>query len=226
MTVVIMTAAVSVASANNLATDVQDPLFLNRKGDFVTRTLMDVGNYFQARQSFGYGFTDRFALSTDVRYRLGDDNRDRNGWNAFGVTGTFRAGQGATGVSDILVGVGYGPHGVIPDYADETYRVGFRTGKQWNAITIAATAMTNWVFHPTHGQAYIDLTPEVYVRMTNGWSMGIGATLRKSTTQLYDQTWLNYMVGKAIGNTGWFFNIGYELEERDIRVGGTINMLF
>jgi len=227
ITAVAILAAISSASrANNISTDVQDPLFLNRQGDFATRSMADVGNYFQARQSFSYGFSDKFSLSADLRYRLGDDDGNRNGWNTFGVTGTYRVGQGQTGVTDVLFGLGYGPHGVIPDYADETYRVGFRTGKQWGMMTLSATAMTNWVFHPTHGQAYIDLAPEAYFRMQGGWSTGLGATFRKSTTGLYDQIWLNYMIGSTIGRTGWFFNIGYELDDRDVRIGGTLNMLF
>jgi hypothetical protein len=227
-TIMLVASSSFAARANDIETDVQDPLFLNRKGDFVSRSIADVGDYFQARQSFSYGFSDKFALSADVRYRLGDDDRRRNGWNGVGVTGTYRVGQGQTGVTDVIFGVGYDTHhGVIPNYADETYRIGFRTGRQWNMVTLSGTVMTNWIFHPVYGQAYIDLTPEAYFRMQHGWSMGFGATVRRSTNVgAFNQNWLNYMVGSTIGRTGWFFTMGYELNDGDFRLGGTINMLF
>ena len=217
----------SFADSGRIATDVQDPLFLNRQGDFVTRTAADIGDYFQARQSFSYGFSDRFAVSADLRYRLGDDDRDRNGWNGIGVTGTYRVGQGNTGITDVIFGFGYGPHGVIPEFSEETYRVGFRTGRQWDMITLSATVMTNWIFHEHFGQAYIDLTPEIYFRLPSGYSTGFGATIRRSTNVgPFNQNWFNYMFGATIGRTGWFLTTGYETREGDFRVGGNINMLF
>jgi hypothetical protein len=190
--------------------------------------MADVGDYFQARQSFSYGLSNRFALSADVRYRLGDDNESRNGWNLIGVAGTYRVGAGDSGVTDIIFGFGYdAQHGVVTNYSDETYSVGFRTGMQMDRMTFAGTVMTNWVFHPVHGQAYIDFTPEIYFRIQGDWSTGIGATFRKSTEEgEFNQIWLNYMVGKTIGKTGWFFTAGYRLDDSDFRIGGTINMLF
>ena len=210
----------------SILVDVQDPLFLNRQADFVTRTSVDVGNFFRARQGASIGLNDRLTLSADIQYRVGDDHFN-DGFSNFGFLGTYRFGQGSTGVTDILFGLGYGPHDLTPGYSDHTYRIGFRTGKQWESFTLAVGVMTNWIFHETHGQAYIDLTPEAYIRLRGGYRTGFGAILRKSTmVGAYDQTWLNYMFGTVIGQTGWFLNIGYELNSEDIRIGGTLNMLF
>jgi hypothetical protein len=213
------------ARAADIASDVEDPLFIAKLGDFVSRTSLDFGNYFQAREIASYGFSNRFSLAADVRWRAGAQ-RGTNGFSNLGVMGTYRAGQGATGATDILVGFGFGGQGVVPNYSDEVYSVGVRTGKQWGGVTLAATMMTNWIFDDTHGMAYIDLSPEAYFRLHGDWSLGFGATLRKSTTSIFDQEWLNAKLGSTIGRTGWFVNVGYEIESEDVRIGGSMNMLF
>ncbi|MDR2770085.1 MAG: hypothetical protein LBB08_01390, partial [Rickettsiales bacterium] len=76
------------------------------------------------------------------------------------------------------------------------------------------------------GMAYIDLTPEAYLRISGGWAMGFGATLRKSTTSAFDQEWLNFKLGATVGYTGYYANAGYEMETGDMRVGASLNMLF
>jgi hypothetical protein len=213
------------AHAADVAKDADDPLFIARLGDFVSRSSMDVGKYFQARQIAIYGFSNRFSLAADIRWR-GGAPRGTNGFSNIGVMGTYRAGQGNTGATDVLVGFGFGGQGVVPNYSDEVYSVGVKTGKQWNGMTLAATVMTNWIFDDVYGMAYIDLTPEAYFRLRGDWSLGFGATLRKSTNNNFDQEWLNAKLGSVVGRTGWFVNVGYEIESKDIRIGGSLNMLF
>lgn len=207
-----------------MANDAEDPLFIAKLGDFVSKSSFDIGNYFQAREVATYGFSNRFSLAADVRWRDGAP-RGTNGFSSIGVLGIYRAGQGSTGATDVLVGFGFGGQGVVPNYSDEVYSVGVRTGKQWNGITLSATVMTNWIFD-TRGMAYIDLSPEAYFRLHGDWSVGLGVTLRKSTTTSFDQEWLNAKLGSTIGRTGWFVNVGYEIESEDIRIGGSMNMLF
>jgi len=212
------------ARAVDLASDVADPMFIEKFGDFTSRTSADIGKYFQMREIASYGFSDRFSLAADVNYRIGTEN-DTDGFSHLGFLGTYRAGQGKTGATDFLMGFSFGNQGVVPSYDDEVYSAGARTGKQWTDITLSATIMTNWIFK-TDGMAYIDLMPEAYVRLPENWSLGVGAVLRKATKSTYDQEWLSVKVGKTIGLTGWFLNAGYEFESEDIRIGGNVNMLF
>ena len=223
--------AIPNAYAIPLELDLADPMFLERTGDFVSRTSIDSGSYWNFRQVVSYGFSDRFTASADIRYRaFGNDNvhYNENGLSGLGIRGMYRAGQGATGATDIIFGYGFGGHGVVPQLSDDVYSVGVRTGRQWSGMTLAATIMTNWIFSddPNLGMAYIDLTPEMYLRLKGDWSVGVGGTYRKATLSALDQTWMNMMFGKTIGSTGWFFNVGYELEHADLRLGMTMNMLF
>lgn len=213
------------ANAVDVAMDVADPLYIEKLGDFTARTSIDFGKYFQAREIAAYGFSNRFSVAADVRYRAGGD-KDTNGFSNIGVMGIYRAGQGNTGATDVLFGFGFGGQGIIPNYSDEVYSVGVRTGRQWTGVTLAATIMTNWIFKDVGGMAYIDLTPEAYFRLSGKWSLGLGATLRKATSTVFDQEWLNAKLGTTIGHTGWFANVGYEVESKDFRIGGNMNMLF
>jgi hypothetical protein len=201
-------------------------MFIEKLGDFTSRTSMDAGKYFQFHQIASYGFSNRFSAAIDVRYRAGAED-DKDGFSNLGVMGTYRAGQGNTGATDILFGFGFGGQGVVPHYSDEVYSVGLRTGRQWTAATLAITIMTNWIFMENEdGIAYIDLTPEAYLRIKGDWSLGFGATIRKVTDARLDQQWLNAKFGKTFGQTGWFLNTAYEIQSQDIRIGASLNMLF
>ncbi|MDR2268697.1 MAG: hypothetical protein LBD94_00760, partial [Rickettsiales bacterium] len=206
------------ARAVDIATDVADPLYIEKLGDFTSETSLDVGRFFQVREIVGYGFSNRFSVAADIRYKVDSDN-NTNGFSSLGIRGIYRVGQGGTGTTDILVGLGFGGQGIVPDYSDEVYGVGVRTGKQWNGMTLSATVMTNWIFDKVAGMAYIDLTPEVYFRIRGDWSFGLGATLRKATSTNFDQEWLNARLGTTVGYTGWFMNVGYEVESKDFRIG-------
>ena len=226
------------ARAIELAQDVADPMFIERLGDFTSRTTLDAGKYFQFHQIASYGFSNRLSAAVDVRYRAGAEE-EKDGFSNLGIMGTFRAGEGNTGATDILFGFGFGGQGVVPHYSDEVYSVGLRTGRQWTGATLAVTILTNWIFKEGEveeingvdrsyggGIAYIDLSPEAYFRIKDDWSLGLGATLRKVTDGRLDQQWVNLMLGKTFGQTGWFLNTAYEIESQDIRVGATLNMLF
>jgi len=229
---------ISPVRAIDLSKDVADPMFIEKLGEFTSQSSMDFGNYFQFHQIASYGFSNRLSGAIDVRYRAGAEN-DRNGFTNIGVMGTFRAGQGNTGATDILFGFGFGGQGVVPHYSDEVYSVGLRTGRQWTAATLAMTIMTNWIFKDGEvvdingveriydgGIAYIDFTPEAYLRIKGDWSLGLGATIRKVTISSLDQQWLNARFGKTFGQTGWFVNTAYEVQSQDIRAGVALNMLF
>jgi hypothetical protein len=212
------------APAADLDRDVADPMYIEKLGDFVSKTSMDFGRYFQFREIAEYGFSNRFSVAADVKWQSG--TRDDNRFSNVGLMGTFRAGAGETGATDILAGFGYGGFGIVPNYTSAVYTVGLRTGRQWPGATLAATVLTNWYFNQDSGVAYIDLTPEAYFRLSGDWSAGLGATLRKSTTSVFDQEWINTKIGCTIGYTGYFVNAGYEFESQDFRIGGNINMLF
>jgi hypothetical protein len=214
----------AICLADATAADMEDPLYIQKLGDFTSKTSFDFGNYFRAREIAGYGFSDRFSVDMDIRYRSGGDD-ERNGFSNLGLMGKFRAGSGNTGATDILFGFGFGGQGVVPNYSDEVYSVGLRTGKQWSGVTLAATVLTNWMFKD-YGMAYIDLSPEAYFQTKGKWSLSLGATLRKATSSAYDQEWVNMKFGVMAGWTGWYANVGYEIESNDIRVGGSLNMLF
>ncbi|MDR1027569.1 MAG: hypothetical protein LBL46_04100 [Rickettsiales bacterium] len=226
--------AVAPARAVEIADDTADPMFLEKFGDFVSRTSADFGKYFQAREIASYGYSDRFAVDLDLRWRSGGNNKKdddpnndfKDGFSNLGVMGKYRAGKGDTGATDILFGFGFGGRDVVPNYSDEVYSVGMRTGRQWQVLTLSATVLTNWIFDREHGIAYIDLTPEAYFRLVGDWSFGAGATFRKSTTTIFDQTWINAKLGTQIGKTGWYLNGGYETKSKDLRIGGSIYMLF
>jgi hypothetical protein len=223
---VLLAALALPARAVDVAADVADPMYINKLGDFTSQTSVDFGKYFQMREVASYGFSNRFSVAADVRYRYWSKDHGNDGFSNIGVMGEYRAGSGSTGATDILFGFGFGGQGVVPNYSDEVYSVGLRTGRQWSGMTLSATIMSNWIFKNENGMAYIDLTPEAYFRMKNDWSVGLGATLRKATDSHFNQEWINVKVGPTLGFTGWFINVGYEIESEDIRVGGSVSMLF
>ena len=218
--------------AVDLANDVEDPMYLNKLGDFVSRTSFSAGRHFQLRENASYGFSNRFALAADVRWRSRGEEFESK-FSNIGLIGTYRVGQSATGETDIMFGFGVGGHGIAPSYSDEVYSVGVRTGKQWPGMTLSATVMTNWIFDDwsssggAPGMAYIDVAPDAYFRLAGGdWAVGAGILFRKSTISAYDQEWINGKFGATIGMTGWFVNLGYEFESEEFRIGGSLNMLF
>ena len=220
--------AVSARAADgvNIAEDVSDPMYMERQKDLVFRLSADLGSDFQLRQAVSYGITNKFAAGADIRYRVGAKGDDDNGLSNVGLMGKYRAAASGSGSTDVLFGIGYSTLAVVPDYSNNVYSVGVRTGKQWNGMTLALTAMTNWIFSNEDGMAYIDLTPEAYFRVRGGWALGFGGTFRKATMPAYDQIWLNAKVGSVIGKTGWFVNMAYEVDSADFRIGGNVNLLF
>jgi hypothetical protein len=223
--------------AASISDDVSDPLFFGKQTDLALGMSVDIGSDFQIRQNVTYVFTNSFSVSADFKYRVGNedeenDQSESNGFSKIGLLGKYRAGSGSSGATDVLFGIGYGGLTVAPNYSDRVYSVGARTGKQWNGMTLALTAMTNWIFGNEEGLAYIDLTPEAYFRVRGGWAIGLGGTIRRATATIYDQVWLNARLGSVVGKTGWFANIAYELDSdevnpgKEFRVGGSVNMLF
>ncbi|MDR2770077.1 MAG: hypothetical protein LBB08_01345, partial [Rickettsiales bacterium] len=74
-------------------TDIEDPMYLGGLGDFGSKTSLDFGEYFQAREIVEYGFSNRFSLAADLRWRRRNGDR-KDGFSNLGLMGTYRAGQG------------------------------------------------------------------------------------------------------------------------------------
>ena len=123
------------AYAGDLSTDTTDPLFLQSRSEFLSRTAL---NYFdnglRIGQNFSYGLTDRFALGANVHYQQ-DFDGDQDGFSSVDVGGLYRLGTASENqnhiIYDVMFGMKFGgSHRVrVPDYADSTYYVGLRFGR-------------------------------------------------------------------------------------------------
>ena len=211
---------------NLVILDTEDPLYIEKRGYFLSRTGLTVGSdVFNAYERISYGFTDKFNLSADIKYQENFNNHD-DGLSHVGFRASYRTGTEEI-LSDIFAGVNFNGQGAsLPQYANTVYSVGARAGKRWNWITLAGTLQTSWIFHENYGMAYIDLIPEVYFRMGETWVSGLGADLRKSTRPSFDQEWLNVKLGKRYGHTMYMGVAEYELEHSETRFGLRINILF
>jgi hypothetical protein len=137
-------------------------------------------------------------------------------------------------ITDVLFGFKFGGSSRVrtPDYADSTYYLGVRMGRQWAGVTLAATLKSTWVFDDERGIAFLDLTPEAYFRMAPDWRFGIGFTVRKATSddpennKDYDQEWLHLKLVRQYGRTQYIGHVDYEFESDDARVGAKVNILF
>ncbi len=188
-------------------------------------------------EGVSYGLNNRLTIGANVHYQH-DFNGDEDGFSAIDLGATYRVGNAddndAHMVTDVLFGFKFGGSSRVrtPDYADSTYYVGVRMGRQWAGVTLAATLKSTWVFDDERGIAFLDLTPEAYFRMAPDWRFGAGFTLRKATNkdrvtgQDFDQEWLDFKLVREYGRTQYVGNIGYEFESEDIQIGAQVNILF
>lgn len=230
----------SYSRANDLATDTSDPLFLQKIEEILTQSSIAYWDHIlRAGQSVSYGMNNRLAIGANVHYQH-DFNGSEDGFAAVDLGGLYRMGtaddNSANIISDVLFGFKFGgSHRVrTPDYADSTYYVGLRMGRQWAGMTLAATIKSTWVFDDERGIAFLDFSPESYFRIAPDWRLGAGLTIRKATHKDlqagadydYDQEWLHMKLVRQYGRTQYVGHVDYEFESDDAQVGFKINILF
>lgn len=233
-----MFVAPSYSRAKVLATDTSDPLFLQGVEDILSQSSITYWDHIlRLGQSLSYGMNNRLAIGANVHYQH-DFNGPEDGFAAVDLGGVYRMGTAYDNnshiISDVLFGFKFGgSHSVrTPDYADSTYYVGLRLGRQWAGMTLAATIKSTWVFDDERGMALLDFTPESYFRIAPDWRIGAGLTIRKATHKDmqtgkdYDQEWLHMKLVRQYGRTQYVGHIDYEFESDDAQVGARVNILF
>ena len=240
--VVVLSSLIAVMSggarANDLSLDTSDPLFLQGAEQILTQTSVAYWDHIlRVGQNFSYGVNNHLAIGADVHYQH-DFNGGEDGFSAIDLGATYRlanAGDNNSNViSDVLFGFKFGGGSRVrtPDYADSTYYLGVRFGRQWAGMTLAGTIKSTWVFDDVRGTAFIDFTPEAYFRISPDFRLGGGLTIRKAThkdpitNQDYDQEWLHMKLVRQYGRTQYVGHIDYEFESDDAQVGAKVNILF
>lgn len=224
--------------ANVLENDTSDPLFLQKAEDVFTQSSVAYWDHIlRVGQSVSYGMNNRFSLGANVHYQH-DFNGDEDGFSAMDIGGVYRVANAGDNesdiISDVLFGFKFGGSSQVrtPDYADSTYYVGLRFGRQWAGVTLAGTFKSTWVFDDERGIAFLDFSPEAYFRTAPDWKFGTGLTIRKATHKDpktgkdYDQEWLHLKLVRQYGRTQYIGHVDYEFESDDAQVGGRINILF
>ncbi len=226
------------AHANDVAHDTSDPLYLQSIEEILSQSSVSYWDHvLRVGQGVSYGLNNRLSIGANVHYQH-DFNGDEDGFSAIDLGATYRVGNAddndAHMITDVLFGFKFGGSSRVrtPDYADSTYYLGVRMGRQWAGVTLAATLKSTWVFDDERGIAFLDLTPEAYFRMAPDWRFGIGFTVRKATSddpennKDYDQEWLHLKLVRQYGRTQYIGHVDYEFESDDARVGAKVNILF
>ena len=226
------------ARANDVAHDTSDPLYLQSIEEILSQSSVSYWDHvLRVGQGVSYGLNNRLSIGANVHYQH-DFNGDEDGFSAIDLGATYRVGNAddndAHMITDVLFGFKFGGSSRVrtPDYADSTYYLGVRMGRQWAGVTLAATLKSTWVFDDERGIAFLDLTPEAYFRMAPDWRFGIGFTVRKATSddpennKDYDQEWLHLKLVRQYGRTQYIGHVDYEFESDDARVGAKVNILF
>jgi hypothetical protein len=226
------------ARANDVAHDTSDPLYLQSIEEILSQSSVSYWDHvLRVGQGVSYGLNNRLSIGANVHYQH-DFNGDEDGFSAIDLGATYRVGNAddndAHMTTDVLFGFKFRGSSRVrtPDYADSTYYLGVRMGRQWAGVTLAATLKSTWVFDDERGIAFLDLTPEAYFRMAPDWRFGIGFTVRKATSddpennKDYDQEWLHLKLVRQYGRTQYIGHVDYEFESDDARVGAKVNILF
>lgn len=208
--------------------DTADPMFIEKTGDFLSKS----GLYFndsimRLSQTFSYGVTDKLSLSADMKYQQ-DLNGTEDGFSNIGLGTVYRLSNEDNVISDALFGVNFGGNKKIrsPEFADTIYYAGMRIGRRWSAVTLAGTLKTSWIFDEVSGMAYIDLIPEMYLRVSQNWMTGIGFDIKKSTNPSFDQEWANFKLVRKYGRTQYVGHLDYEFSSSEYQFGVKVNVLF
>ena len=221
------------AGAVELSRDTSDPLFLQSRSGFLSQTGLD---YFETGlrigQSFSYGLADRFVFGAKVHYQL-DFAHDENGFSSTDVGAIYRIGTANENsnhvIYDLLAGLKFGGSRQVrrPEFADSTYYVGLRFGRQYDGVTFAGTVKSSWIFDDVpYGMAFIDFIPEVYFRVTDAWRFGANLALRKATNSEYNEEYIGAKLVREYGRTQYAGRIEYAFEEKEVSAGVSVNILF
>ena len=209
----------------DLSSDTEDPMFLEAGGDLSSRTGLDFShNVARVTQKVAYGINGNMAFGADIGYQQDLDGQD-DGFSNVGLNLMYRSNNGPV-KSDLFGGMRFVGDSRVSDFAKNVYYAGVRVGRQWDYITLAGTVKTSWIFDNLNGMAFIDLSPEVYFRMIENWSAGVGFTMRKVTNSVLDTEWVTVKLGRRYGRTMYVGSINYDLESSDCWFGGNVNVLF
>lgn len=220
------------AHANTLERDTSDPLYMLKIEEILSQTsLIYWDNILRLGQTVSYGLNNRLTISANVHYQQDFDGKE-DGFSSIDLGGVYRVGMAegnsAHIISDVLFGLKFGGSSRVrtPYFADSTYYAGYRFGRQWAGVTLAATIKSSWIFDDVRGMAYIDFVPEAYFRVNPDWRLGASFTLRKATNPHYDQEWLGGKVVRQYGRTQYIGHLDYEFESNELQVGAKVNILF
>ncbi len=229
--VLVMSPVVS-ARADGLEYDTSDPLFMVAQNDLLTETTLTYwDNVLRLGETLSYGINNRLTISANAHYQQ-DFNGTEDGFSSLDIGGVYRVGtaggNSARIISDILFGlkVGGSSHVRTPYFADSTYYAGYRFGRQWTGVTLAATIKSSWIFDDVMGMAYIDFMPEAYFRIAQDWRMAANFMLRKATESAFDQEWIGGKIIRQYGRTQYAGHLDYEFESDELQVGLDVNILF
>ena len=229
--VLVMSPVVS-ARADGLEYDTSDPLFMVAQNDLLTETTLTYwDNVLRLGETLSYGINNRLTISANAHYQQ-DFNGTEDGFSSLDIGGVYRVGtaggNSARIISDILFGlkVGGSSHVRTPYFADSTYYAGYRFGRQWAGVTLAATIKSSWIFDDFMGMAYIDFMPEAYFRIAQDWRMAANFMLRKATESAFDQEWIGGKIIRQYGRTQYAGHLDYEFESDELQVGLDVNILF
>lgn len=221
-----------VAHANDLGRDTSDPLFMLGTNGVLSETAVTYSEeVLRLGQTLTYGLHDRLSVGANVHYQLDFDGHE-DGFSSIDLGAIYRMANASDNndhiISDVLFGLKFGgsSHVRTPWFADSTYYVGLRFGRQWAGMTLATTIKSSWIFDETRGMAYIDFIPESYFRISPDWRLGGGLTFRKATNPDYNQEWLNMRAVRQYGRTQYAGHFDYEFEHEQVQVGLTVNILF
>lgn len=142
---------VNAAHADGLEFDTMDPLFMLAENDLLSETTLTYwDNVLRAGETLSYGINNRLTISANVHYQQ-DFNGPEDGFSSLDIGGVYRvataSGNSARIISDVLFGlkVGGSSHVRTPYFADSTYYAGYRFGRQWAGVTLAATIKSSWI---------------------------------------------------------------------------------
>lgn len=216
------------ANANSLEFDTSDPLYMPRAEEILSESTVSFGrDILRFGEALSYGLNDRLTISANAHYQIDFSGTD-DGFTSTDLGGVYRAGTSDTFISDVIFGFKFGGSRNVrtPWFADSTYYAGWRFGRQWAGLTLAATIQSNWIFDDVRGMSYIDLMPEAYFRLDADWRLGMSAIIRKATTPSYNQEWIGMKVVRQFGRTQYVGHVDYEFEHEDVLVGARVNILF
>lgn len=216
------------ASANSLEFDTSDPLYMPRAEEILSESTITYGrDILRFGEKLSYGLNDRLTISANVHYQ-NDFSGEDDGFTSTDLGGVYRAGASDVFISDVIFGFKFGGSRNVrtPWFADSTYYAGWRFGRQWAGLTLAATIQSNWIFDDERGMSYIDLMPEAYFRMDSDWRIGLNAIIRKATTPSYNEEWVGAKLVRQFGRTQYVGHVDYEFEHDDVHIGAKVNILF